>query len=104
MGADGKDRREHSRIKLVKIKPEFSVILIFNDKAIACKLRDISDGGAFVLINHQLNDKITEQDLHKLIRFKCKSADPPTNLNKEAEIVRYLEEDDNKSLGLKFTE
>lgn len=96
------DRRKAPRIKIVEIKPEYSVILEFNNKAVICKLIDLSDGGAQVLVNEQNNNVVSDDDFGKNVIFKCKSKIPPTDLQKDAKIVRYEEHVGEIILALAF--
>lgn len=96
------DRRKASRIKIVEIKPEYPVMLIFNEKVIPGKLLDLSEGGANVKINDQVKDKITQNDIGKTVVFRCKSIIPPTNIEKNSRIIRFNESDGNILIAVSF--
>src|SRR5271157_4508136 len=80
-GIDGmKDRRQSPRIKFTKNKPGFYITLFlerffFKNREVVCKLRDLSEGGASLLITDEFKKYFSEHSVGKNIRLISENAE-----------------------------
>jgi hypothetical protein len=100
------DRRLSPRIKFAK-KSEFTVFLILKrfilmDREIECILRDLSEGGASVMVKDEFRKYISESNRGQTAHLVSNNPGLSFHLKKKGRILRIIEEKGRVSLILAF--
>ncbi|OHD63546.1 MAG: hypothetical protein A2176_07110 [Spirochaetes bacterium RBG_13_51_14] len=103
-----KDRRKSPRIKFAMSKPGFSVRLIlkrffFKDREIECRLRDISEGGASLLVSKEYKKYVHEKCVGTSARLVSENAELSFQLLRKGRVMRVIDRDNELTVVVQFT-
>ena len=101
------DRRGIPRIKFAK-RSDFAVTLILKrfflrDKKIVCILRDLSDGGALLLVEGEYAEYIAKAYLGQKAHIVSESSGISFRLKKKGKILRIIEDGNQVSVAVVFS-
>jgi hypothetical protein len=108
-GTDGiMDRRQSPRIKFTRNKPGFYITLFlerffFKDREIICKLRDLSEGGASLLVNDEFKKYFSEHSVGKSARIISENPEVSFRLSKKGRVMRVINHDGDVTVVVVFT-
>jgi hypothetical protein len=103
-----RDRRQSPRIKFPKYKSGFVVTILlerffFKEREILCKLRDISEGGASLLVNDDYKKYVNERSVGKVVQLVSENADLAFKLLRKGRVLRVIKEGESITLVVIFT-
>ena len=89
------DRRHSPRIKFGKKKSGFFVKLImkrffFKDREITCMLRDLSEGGASLLVKEEYSRYITEKSVGTGVQLLSENPEISFRLHRKGRVIRVI--------------
>lgn len=101
------ERRKSPRICFKRNRPGFFVTLIvkrffFKDREILCELRDISEGGASLLINDKDRKHIADAGVGTGVRLLSENPDLSFRLLRKGRILRILDLDGRLTVVVEF--
>jgi hypothetical protein len=101
------DRRKSPRKKFKRSRPGFFVKLIvkrffFKDREIVCALRDISEGGASLLLNDADRKYFTRNGAGTKVRLLSENPDLSFRLERRGRILRVVEMDGQMTVVVVF--
>lgn len=101
------ERRKSPRIKFPKNRSDFSVKLMlkrffFKDREIICKLRDISEGGASLLIDDAYRKFVSEQNVGARAQVISESPELSFRLHRRGRVMRVINEQDHLTVVVLF--
>ena len=102
------DRRKSPRIKFTKNKPGFYVTLFlerffFKDREIVCKLRDLSEGGASLLVADEFKNYFSEKSVGKGVHLVSENPEVSFRLSRKGRVMRVIDRDGDVSVVVVFT-
>lgn len=102
------DRRKSPRIKFTKSKPGFYVTLFlerffFSEREVVCKLRDLSEGGASLLVAEEFKKYFSEKSVGKSVRLISENPEVSFSLSKKGRVMRVIDRDGEVSIVVVFT-
>jgi hypothetical protein len=91
------DRRQSPRIKFAKNKSDFFVKLhlkrfFFKDRELLCRLRDISEGGASLLIDDEFKKYVSENNVGARAQLISESSELSFRLMRKGRVMRVINE------------
>ncbi len=100
------DRRISPRIRLAK-KTGYTVTLylerfFFKDRAIICTLRDISEGGASLLVSGEYAKYISKSDVGTGVKLLSENSGISFSLMRKGKVLRVIKDDGGISLVIIF--
>ena len=101
------ERRRSPRIHFKRNRPGFFVTLIvkrffFKDREMICALRDISEGGASLLISEKDRKHITEKSVGTGVRLLSENPELSFRLLRKGRILRVIDADDRLTVVVEF--
>lgn len=90
------ERRDHTRKTA-----ELQVIFLLNGREIVSTLRNISDSGAFLVIEQGSADLIDGDAVGKEVRF-IKGFEQTSLLKERGKIVRYFKDETSSGVAVRF--
>jgi hypothetical protein len=101
------DRRRSPRIHFKRNRPGFFVTLIvnrffFKDREMTCALRDISEGGASLLVNEKDRRHITEKSVGTAVRLLSENPELSFRLLRKGRILRVIESEGRMTVVVEF--
>lgn len=101
------DRRQSPRITFARKKPGFLVTLtmkrfFFQDREITCMLRDISEGGASLLVNDEQGKYVTDKCVGRSVRLLSENPEVSFRLNKKGKVMRVISNNDGVTVVVIF--
>jgi hypothetical protein len=102
------DRRQSPRIRFNRKKTGFFVKLImkrffFKDREITCMLRDLSDGGASLLVKNEFEKYITEKSVGSSVQLLSESPEISFRLQRRGRVIRVFSDDNGVTAVVMFT-
>jgi len=102
------DRRKSPRIKFIKNKPGFYVTLFlgrffFKDREVVCKLRDLSEGGASLLVNDEFKKYFSESSIGKSVHLVSENPEVSFRLSRKGRVMRVIGRDGEVTVVVVFT-
>ncbi|MBN2158646.1 MAG: PilZ domain-containing protein [Spirochaetes bacterium] len=102
------DRRKSPRIKIPKNKPGFNITLtlkrfFFKDREVLCRLRDISEGGASLLINEEYARYVTERCIGARAQMISESPELSFRLWRKGRVMRVIKNGSAVTVVIVFT-
>jgi hypothetical protein len=102
------DRRKSPRIKFSKNRPGFYVTLFldrffFAEREVVCKLRDLSEGGASLLVEDEFKKYFSEKSIGKSVRLISESPEVSFRLSKKGRVMRVIDRDGEVTIVVVFT-
>ncbi|MBP7735210.1 MAG: PilZ domain-containing protein [Spirochaetes bacterium] len=103
-----KERRTSPRTRFSAKKTGFSVTLVMKrfflrDKAITCVLRDISEGGASLLVNDEYKKYVTERSVGNGVRLLSENPEISFRLHRKGRVLRVLNNEEGVTAVVIFT-
>ncbi len=101
------ERRKSPRVRFKRNRPGFLVTLIvkrffFKDREFQCELRDISEGGAPLLINEKDRRHIAGAGVGTGVRLLSENPDLSFRLMRKGRILRMIDEDGRLTVVVEF--
>jgi hypothetical protein len=101
------ERRRSPRIHFKKNRPGFFVTLIvkrffFKDREMICALRDISEGGASLLIGEKDRKHITPKSVGTAVRLLSENPELSFRLLRKGRILRVIDPDGRLTVVVEF--
>ena len=102
------DRRQSPRITFTRKTPGFFVTLsmkrfFFRDKEITCKLRDLSEGGASLLVNDEFTKYIKENCVGRIVHLLSENPEVSFRLHRKGRIMRIIRNKDGVTVVVIFS-
>lgn len=101
------ERRQSPRIKFPRNRSDFLVTLLmkrffFKDREIICKLRDISEGGASLLIDDEYKKYVSEQNVGARAQVISESPELSFRLHRKGRVMRVIKDHDQLTVVVLF--
>jgi hypothetical protein len=101
------ERRRSPRVHFKRNRPGFFVTLIvkrffFKDREIICALRDISEGGASLLIGEKDQKHISGKSVGTAVRLLSENPELSFRLLRKGKILRVIESDGRMTVVVEF--
>jgi len=101
------DRRKSPRIKFTKNKPGFYVTLFldrffFAEREVVCRLRDLSEGGASLLVEDEFKKYFSEKSVGKSVRLISENPEVSFRISKKGRVLRVIDRDGEVSVVVVF--
>lgn len=101
------DRRHSPRIKFIPNKSDFNVKLLlkrffFKDRELICKLRDISEGGASLLIEDEYKKYVSDQYVGARAQVISESPELSFRLHRKGRVMRVINDHDQMTVVVLF--
>jgi hypothetical protein len=101
------ERRKSPRVRFKRNRPGFFVTLIvkrffFKDREILCELRDISEGGASLLINEKDRKHFSDASAGTGVRLLSENPDLSFRLMRKGRILRVVDPDGRLTVVVEF--
>jgi len=103
-----KDRRQSPRIKFSRKKTGFFVKLImkrffFKAREITCTLRDLSEGGASLLVKEEFEKYISEKSVGNSVQLLSENPEISFRLHRKGKLIRVISNEDGVTAVVMFT-
>ena len=100
------DRRKSPRIRVSR-KAGYKVTLFlkrffFKERMIICTLRDLSEGGASLLVENEYAKYISPANIGAHVRLLSENTEITFSLTRRGRILRVIEETGSKSIVIMF--
>jgi hypothetical protein len=101
------ERRKSPRVRFKRNRPGFFVTLIvkrffFKDREFLCELRDISEGGASLLIGEKDQRHIAQASVGTGVRLLSENPDLSFRLLRKGRIIRVIDMDGRLTVVVEF--
>lgn len=101
------ERRQSPRIKFPQNRSDFFVKLMlkrffFKDREILCKLRDISEGGASLLIDEAYRKYVSEHNIGARAQVISESTELSFRLHRKGRVMRVINDRDQTTVVVLF--
>lgn len=102
------ERRTSPRIRFSGNRARFSVTLVmkrffFRDKAITCVLRDISEGGASLLVDDKYEKYVTERSVGNGVWLLSENPEISFRLHRKGKVMRVMNNEEGVTAVVIFT-
>lgn len=102
------DRRQSPRIRIPKNKPGFNITLtlkrfFFKDREVLCRLRDISEGGASLLVNEAYARYVTERCIGARAQMVSENPELSFRLWRKGRVMRVIKNGADVTVVIVFT-
>ncbi len=103
-----KDRRTSPRTRFSGKETGFSVTLVmkrffFRDKSITCVLRDISEGGASLLVDDAYKKYVTVRSVGSGVRLLSVNPEISFRLHRKGRVARVMNDEEGVTAVVVFT-
>ncbi len=103
-----KDRRQSPRIKFGRKKTGFFVKLtikrfFFKAREITCMLRDLSEGGASLLVKEEFAKYITDKSVGTSVQLLSENPEISFRLHRRGRLIRVISNEDGVTAVVMFT-
>ncbi len=102
------ERRQSPRITYTRKKSGFFVTLLmkrffFRERVITCMLRDLSEGGASLLVNDDSRRHVTEKCVGRSVQLLSENPEVSFRLHRKGRIIRVISNDEGVTAVVMFS-